>query len=478
MWMALVAPLVAACTPTEAPPSGIAIATCADLQLIRENLTADYFVENDIDCSETRSWNGGLGFAPIGDAESPFTGTLDGRRHEIHGLYVARPDEDGVGLFGVTEDAVLARLVMLDASVRGYEEVGILVGRAIASRITDSLVSGRVTGYSRIGGVAGATIAPHRGSTREIVDPSVEQSVALVVVAAVDDEGRRTEGAAGGLVGNLTGRVERSFAFARASGRVDIGGLVGVLWEGTVEESFSLGEVHAGWNGAGGLAAWSHGTISDSFSLCSVSHERSDHQRGGLVGTNHQSRILRAYSTGVVLPGGGTNGGGLVGVVDLGGDFEEVSSYWDTERSGWESSASGEGRTSAEMSRRETFVGWDFDRVWFLDAACAATPLLRAIEHPPGLCAALRHGITAEQPSLATGSAPDGGPATACEANGKLVGDVCRGRGFTAYSVAQVPVSQCFEGALHRIEYVLNRDASGRVCRDHCVSTEVGDCPD
>ena len=43
----------------------------AQLQDINENHSAHYILVNDIDASETRLWNGGKGFLPIGELISP-----------------------------------------------------------------------------------------------------------------------------------------------------------------------------------------------------------------------------------------------------------------------------------------------------------------------------------------------------------------------------------------------------------------------
>lgn len=54
----------------------------------------------DIDASETSSWNGGSGFAPIGSTATPFTGTLDGNGHTVTGLTISRSGTNDVGVFG------------------------------------------------------------------------------------------------------------------------------------------------------------------------------------------------------------------------------------------------------------------------------------------------------------------------------------------------------------------------------------------
>ncbi|MEM4719771.1 MAG: hypothetical protein QXG18_02830, partial [Candidatus Pacearchaeota archaeon] len=49
------------------PPDYYPISNCQQLQNISLNLSANYFLTNDIDCSATISWNSGEGFRPLGN---------------------------------------------------------------------------------------------------------------------------------------------------------------------------------------------------------------------------------------------------------------------------------------------------------------------------------------------------------------------------------------------------------------------------
>jgi hypothetical protein len=69
------------------PGEGMAITDVYELQNIKSNPSANYYLANDIDCSDTVNWNSGAGFAPI----ASFSGTLDGKGHEISNLYINRP---------------------------------------------------------------------------------------------------------------------------------------------------------------------------------------------------------------------------------------------------------------------------------------------------------------------------------------------------------------------------------------------------
>ena len=42
----------------------VGISTCEELQLVTNSF--NYYLENDVDCSDTINWNSGQGFAPLG----------------------------------------------------------------------------------------------------------------------------------------------------------------------------------------------------------------------------------------------------------------------------------------------------------------------------------------------------------------------------------------------------------------------------
>ena len=59
-----------------------------------------FALANDVDAATTVNWNGGAGFRPIGTEAADFTGQLNGQAHVIRELFIDRPSENSVGLFG------------------------------------------------------------------------------------------------------------------------------------------------------------------------------------------------------------------------------------------------------------------------------------------------------------------------------------------------------------------------------------------
>ena len=70
------------------------ITNCTDLQDISLSLAEDYYLTNDIDCSDTYNWNWNgthyEGFSPVGGILAS-TLNLNGRNFTISNLYIYRP---------------------------------------------------------------------------------------------------------------------------------------------------------------------------------------------------------------------------------------------------------------------------------------------------------------------------------------------------------------------------------------------------
>ena len=83
---------------------------------------------------------------------------------------------------------------------------------------------------------------------------------------------------------------------------------------------------------------------------------------GGLVGHN-TGNITNSYSTAVVS-GDWRNAGGLVGARVVG---TITNSFYDSEKNGYRFHISEMSKTTAQMRQRGTFVGWDFENIWYIE---------------------------------------------------------------------------------------------------------------
>ena len=224
-------------------------------------------------------WNDGKGWDPIGYFDDtgtsfPFTAYFDGDDYTISNLYINRPDENVVGLFGVVgQDGYVAWVNLAFVSVTGNSRVGSLVGFNQTAAISNISISGSVSG---------------------------------------------TAGIIGGLVGESRNgsTISDSHSTASVSGDLAIGGLVGLNRGSTISNSFASGSVSGTSDHVGGLAG-AHGdgsVITDSYSTAAVSGNQ---RVGGLVGNMYRSsNVIRSHAAGDVT-GNDDYAGGLVGRVSF-----------------------------------------------------------------------------------------------------------------------------------------------------------------
>jgi hypothetical protein len=225
------------------PPQNLEIRTWYDLDAVRDNLAGNHTLMNDLDSTASGYWelagpiaNQGKGWAPIGFVErffwdSPFggggsrtdwyglNGTFDGQGYEIRDLFIDRPHESGVGLFGVVDEGgVIKDTGAVNVTVIGEYYIGALVGRNRGS-VSNSYSSGNVTGEQwGVGGLVGVNHG------------TVSNSYSTCNVIG--------SGAIGGLVGSSGFTVSDCYSTGDVTGSYDIGGLVGINNQGTVSNSF------------------------------------------------------------------------------------------------------------------------------------------------------------------------------------------------------------------------------------------------
>ncbi|MCA9460177.1 MAG: hypothetical protein KC589_00055 [Nanoarchaeota archaeon] len=281
------------------------IENCTQLQNVSSNLTAHYILNNNINCLNF-DYGDGMGFMPIGkNLSNYFNGSFNGNSYEIQNLLINRSSLIYVGLFGVNFGNI-SNLGIRTANIYGDVGVGILVGlNMLNSNINNSYTTGDVNGTTYVGGLA--------GYSNGVIDNTY-------AIGNVKGDLNRV----GGLVGLNRYFIYKSYSITNVSGFNDVGGLVGYLLGGLIDNSYSINGSIEGSSGVGGLVGTTNGFIFYSFSTNKVNF--SGGSGGGLVGFNS----------------GTTN-----------------YSYWDNESSQINISAKGIGKKTLEMYNQSTYIGWN-----------------------------------------------------------------------------------------------------------------------
>jgi len=177
-----------------------------------------------------------------------FTGTLDGAGYTISDLFINRPTEDYVGLFGYTYGATIEDVELKDADITGDDRVSGLVGYSTGGTISRCLAGGTISGDDYVGSLGGW-----------IIDTTISQCYGTGSVTGGDDY-------VGGLIGVLQAcAMSNCYSRASATGDRYVGGLVGYSYSSeTITNSHSTGTV-IGNTDVGGLLGYSEGTITNCF---------------------------------------------------------------------------------------------------------------------------------------------------------------------------------------------------------------------
>ncbi|HAQ62750.1 TPA: hypothetical protein DCR49_12300 [Candidatus Delongbacteria bacterium] len=348
------------------------------------NFHSHYIQTADINAAETKNWFVGdhdddpetpdepMGWKPIGNLSDEyfagiFDGTYDGQGHIIDSLYISRipksfDDESMTGLFGWTQNTEIKNLGVVNSTIIGCSNVGILAG-TFSGTITSCYTSGNISGYWAVGG----------------------------------------------LFGEGSGNIEKCYSNVNVSGANYTGGLVGHLSGGIISSSSTSGSVsllgEGSFGGTGGLVGTSEGNITNSYSLSDIYGE-SGAYGGGFVGHQEGGNIEDSFSFGRIYSdlSGGFEGSGYGNVVNC---------FWDTEASGVSTSYAGTGLTTAQMKNISTYTdaGWDFvgetangtEDIWNMDGIHNnGYPYLRWMYQPVAIAPALGSGTSEDPYQIAT----------------------------------------------------------------------------
>ncbi len=296
------------------------IKTAQQLDNIRNYLGTNhkekcFILMNDIDLTDYLSegnpgYNDGKFWKPIGDAfwGGKFYGSIDGDNSKITNFKINRSSY--LGLFGDAEEgSVIKNLgveIDADSEISGSSSnVGGIAGYCEGT-IENCFVIGNISSTAsdfddgQVGGIAGAL-----GDSGLIIDCYSTNGI-ITGYSSI-----------GGLVGDLRrGRIQNSYSEMTVSGNSRIGGLVGRSWWGTIDSCYATGAVTGTSGTSGGLVGRNqYGIITTSYASGNIS---GGEDIGGLVGENNgfsfedaYAYIIECFASGNVS--GTDNIGGLVG---------------------------------------------------------------------------------------------------------------------------------------------------------------------
>jgi len=238
-----------------------------------------WFLNNNIDASNTVNWNGGAGFIPIGTLSNPFTGLLNGGSNNafytVDKLY-QNTSATYAGLFGY-----------ISSSHNGA-----------ISKIGLTNVNLTSSG-SYLGGIAGF-----------MTDPS--SAVVLINNAYVTGSINGGSGSTmGGLVGNFgsnsggpIGTIQSSYnaATITATNGYVTGGIIGNTLGGTFQYIYNIGNVrNNGTGNVGGIIGQSclscstGSTLAYSYNSGAITSSSSGSTIGAIIGNNNDTTFTYTY---------------------------------------------------------------------------------------------------------------------------------------------------------------------------------------
>ena len=302
------------------------IEDAADLNAVRDNLTASYQLANDIDLAEWIASNSPTdGWDPIAD----FKGNLDGNGFVISGLWIERATTNNVGLFGSLPGATIKNLGVI---------------------IPDGK---RIIGNQYVGGIVGHT--PY--TTTAIL---IENC--FVTGGTIEAKGQ----AAGGIMGYTSSNsVVVSIRNCYTANSTIIsndgcGGIMGTAYRSIlIENCFSTSAIVSTNNdkAAGGIIGGVNDqgasyTIKNSVALNPSIASSTSGRIVGWIKTPSKT----VFADNVALTGMPLNGSTVTGVA--------------TDKHGLD-------KTAKELATEAAYAGWDFENTWTMSNGAFPFPVLK-----------------------------------------------------------------------------------------------------
>ena len=358
-------------------------------------------------------------WTPIGGEDNKYTGTFDGNRKTISGLYIDS-NAGYIGLFGcIGEGATVKKVGIVDSYISYINGSGspllVYVGAICgynSGTITNCYNTGTVSGISAsfinyVGGICGnntSGIVTNCYNTGTVSSTGTVSGSGLYAggvcgisygtvencynTGTVSSTGAASSNYAGGVCGyNDEGEISNCYNTGNVSGRY-AGGVCGQNTSGIISKiskCYNTGAVSGRY--AGGVCGWNlGGTVENCYNTGTVSSTgtASSNYAGGVCGQNmNNGKIENCYNTGAVsstTAGGSNYAGGICGR-NPGGTVENC--YY------LEGSAASDGGvplTEYQLGLKDSFSGWNFSGDWQIDIPFGRPTLTNNKEESPEDC--------------------------------------------------------------------------------------------
>lgn len=298
------------------------------------------------------------------------------------------------GLVGRVNNKMTVHNITASGSVKGIDYTGSIIGRGNSTNLKNVKFVGNITGDTYVGGLAGEVnnldnvvvignvqasgnnVGGLAGITQgDIHDSSAGMNIVQDTNNIINVSGKDN---VGGLVGlTYDGSIYRSFVAGNVNGQNKVAGLMGSDADdgirSTISESYFAGNVTATGKNIGGLGGYDVDYINNSYVLGNITGVDNV---GGLVGNGLGFMNVRnSYFNGMVS-GIGKNVSNLFGVESY-SNYIYNKNYFNTDKTR-PFGKYGYGKSSSEMMKKSTYESWDFDKVWRI-AEGVDYPRLRAL---------------------------------------------------------------------------------------------------
>lgn len=307
------------------------ISSCSHINDIRNNLSSNYSIVNDIDCS-------GVNITQIGDETRPFKGNLYGNDYTISNL-TFNSSSASESIFYAMNNATITDLTIKNAYINTTKDASFIsIKVENRSLINNTHITGEINGDL----ASCITIALHHS---KINNSHCDINLTF--------QNRFTGGLVSEVHGNQSndanvGIIDRSYTTGMLNSTATsecswIGGIAShVVFQGTIQNSYSnmtilqkTGVSGCDVGGIAGILGWDNGynnIVKNTYFSGFINYTAG--QEYGIVGNKNTGTILN-YS------------------------------YWDKTRNPHiNSSNGGVNKTTEEMMQQSTYENWDFNNIW------------------------------------------------------------------------------------------------------------------